>query len=95
MLEGSCLMPALPRCRHDAEARETLELLVNWCDLCLPANEQAFAEAHRIKIQHFQVTRFLCYARRCACDGSFVSAAIVAGGGRSSLSCGIFNTPRA
>ncbi|CAM9822143.1 unnamed protein product [Ectocarpus sp. 6 AP-2014] len=36
------------------EARETLELLVNWCDLCLPANEQAFAEAHRIKIQHFQ-----------------------------------------
>eukprot|EP00752_Nemacystus_decipiens_P001779 g1719.t1 len=36
------------------EARETLEILVNWCDLCLPANEQAFAEAHRIKIQHFQ-----------------------------------------
>eukprot|EP00904_Undaria_pinnatifida_P013157 jgi/Undpi1/8972/HiC_scaffold_26.g11433.m1 len=36
------------------EARESLELLVNWCDLCLPANEQAFAEAHRIKIQHFQ-----------------------------------------
>lgn len=27
---------------------------MNWCDLCLPANEQAFAEAHRIKIQHFQ-----------------------------------------
>lgn len=21
---------------HDTEARETLELLVNWCDLCLP-----------------------------------------------------------
>ena len=37
-----------------AEARESLELLVNWCDLCLPANEQAFAEAHRIKLQHFQ-----------------------------------------
>ncbi|CAM9717945.1 unnamed protein product, partial [Discosporangium mesarthrocarpum] len=36
------------------EARENLELLVNWCDLCLPANEQAFAEAHRIKIQDFQ-----------------------------------------
>ncbi|CAM9303051.1 unnamed protein product [Pylaiella littoralis] len=36
------------------EARESLELLVNWCDLCLPANEQAFAESHRIKIQHFQ-----------------------------------------
>lgn len=36
------------------EAREALELLVNWCDLCLPANEQAFAEAHRIKIQDFQ-----------------------------------------
>lgn len=42
-----------------AEARENLELLVNWCDLCLPANEQAFAEAHRIKIQDFQV-RFQC-----------------------------------
>ncbi len=27
---------------------------MNWCDLCLPANEQAFAEAHRIKIQQFQ-----------------------------------------
>lgn len=40
---------------YDAEAREFLELVVNWCDLCLPANEQAFAEAHRIKIQDFQV----------------------------------------
>lgn len=36
------------------EARESLELLVSWCDLCLPANEQAFAEANRIKIQDFQ-----------------------------------------
>ncbi|CAM9137682.1 unnamed protein product [Ascophyllum nodosum] len=36
------------------EARETLELLVNWCDLCLPANEQSFAEANRIKIQDFE-----------------------------------------
>lgn len=39
-----------------AEARETLDLLVNWCDLCLPANEQAFAESHRIKIQNFQAS---------------------------------------
>ena len=45
---------ALPRRCCYPEARETLEILVNWCDLCLPANEQAFAEAHRIKIQHFQ-----------------------------------------
>ncbi|CAM9639451.1 unnamed protein product [Chrysoparadoxa australica] len=36
------------------EARELLELLVNWCDLCLPANEQSFAEAHRLKVQDFQ-----------------------------------------
>lgn len=42
--------------RTTPEARETLEILVNWCDLCLPANEQAFAEAHRIKIQHFQAS---------------------------------------
>lgn len=43
------------------EARESLELLVNWCDLCLPANEQAFAEANRIKIQDFQVSRRTCH----------------------------------
>lgn len=42
--------------KNTPEARETLEILVNWCDLCLPANEQAFAEAHRIKIQHFQAS---------------------------------------
>eukprot|EP00611_Tribonema_gayanum_P016004 TRINITY_DN2793_c0_g1_i5.p1 TRINITY_DN2793_c0_g1~~TRINITY_DN2793_c0_g1_i5.p1 ORF type:complete len:245 (-),score=67.25 TRINITY_DN2793_c0_g1_i5:184-918(-) len=36
------------------ECRELLELLMNWCDLCLPANETAFAEALRIKIQDFQ-----------------------------------------
>eukprot|EP00953_Heterococcus_sp_UTEX-ZZ885_P036500 18796-Heterococcus_DN1.PRE.5 len=33
------------------ENREQLELLMNWCDLCLPANETAFAEAHRLKHQ--------------------------------------------
>ncbi len=27
------------------------ELVINWCDLCLPANEQSCAEAHRIKLQ--------------------------------------------
>jgi hypothetical protein len=32
------------------ENREQLELLMNWCDLCLPANETAFAEAHRLKV---------------------------------------------
>lgn len=48
------LMYAAPWWRCE-EARENLELLVSWCDLCLPANEQAFAEAHRIKIQDFQV----------------------------------------
>lgn len=69
VLQALCLMIALARFRHDAEARETLELLVNWCDLCLPANEQAFAEAHRIKIQHFQVIA------RPPMDDSFASAA--------------------
>jgi len=52
------LLVVRPACvlvrRRHSEARETLEILVNWCDLCLPANEQAFAEANRIKIQHFQ-----------------------------------------
>ncbi|KAG5178080.1 hypothetical protein JKP88DRAFT_350454 [Tribonema minus] len=36
------------------ESREQLELVTNWCDLCLPANETAFAEAHRLKLQDFQ-----------------------------------------
>jgi hypothetical protein len=35
------------------ECREDLELVINWSDLCLPANEQSFAEAHRIKLQDF------------------------------------------
>ncbi|CAN0151922.1 unnamed protein product, partial [Laminaria digitata] len=48
------------------EARESLELLVNWCDLCLPANEQAFAEAHRIKIQHFQARRISLSCHRAS-----------------------------
>ena len=38
-----------------AEFRELLDRLFSWCDLCLPANEQAFAESHRQKIQKFQV----------------------------------------
>lgn len=37
------------------EIRELLDRLFSWCDLCLPANEQAFAESHRQKIQKFQV----------------------------------------
>eukprot|EP00752_Nemacystus_decipiens_P011952 g10597.t1 len=37
------------------EFRELLDRLFSWCDLCLPANEQAFAESHRQKIQKFQV----------------------------------------
>lgn len=32
-----------------------LDRLFSWCDLCLPGNEQAFAESHRQKIQKFQV----------------------------------------
>eukprot|EP00953_Heterococcus_sp_UTEX-ZZ885_P008936 5301-Heterococcus_DN1.PRE.3 len=36
------------------ENREQLELLMNWCDLCLPANETAFAEAHRLKCMRSQ-----------------------------------------
>lgn len=43
------------------EARESLELLVSWCDLCLPANEQAFAEANRIKIHDFQARSAVGY----------------------------------
>lgn len=39
----------------EAEFRELLDRLFSWCDLCLPANEQAFAESHRQKIQKFQV----------------------------------------
>lgn len=50
----------LCRCRfvsagHCVEFRELLDRLFSWCDLCLPANEQAFAESHRQKIQKFQV----------------------------------------
>lgn len=58
MLHTDHLSAAMPWhvSSRSAEARESLELLVNWCDLCLPANEQAFAEAHRIKIQDFQVS---------------------------------------
>lgn len=37
------------------EFRELLDRLFSWCDLCLPANEQAFAESHRQKIQKFQM----------------------------------------
>ncbi|CAM9511580.1 unnamed protein product [Ectocarpus fasciculatus] len=37
------------------EFRELLDRLFSWCDLCLPGNEQAFAESHRQKIQKFQV----------------------------------------
>ena len=33
------------------ENREQLELLINWCDLCLPANDSSFAEAHRLKVR--------------------------------------------
>ncbi|CAM9255081.1 unnamed protein product [Phaeothamnion confervicola] len=36
------------------EFRELLDRLFSWCDLCLPAQEQAFAESHRQKIQRFQ-----------------------------------------
>ena len=39
----------------EKEFRELLDRLFSWCDLCLPANEQAFAESHRQKIQKFQV----------------------------------------
>ena len=49
---------AATHARLSVEARETLELLVNWCDLCLPANEQSFAEANRIKIQDFEVSYY-------------------------------------
>lgn len=38
-----------------SEFRELLDRLFSWCDLCLPGNEQAFAESHRQKIQKFQV----------------------------------------
>ncbi|KAG5184825.1 hypothetical protein JKP88DRAFT_354345 [Tribonema minus] len=37
------------------EFRELLDKLFSWCDLCLPANEQSFAESHRLKIQKFQM----------------------------------------
>ncbi|CBN74149.1 expressed unknown protein [Ectocarpus siliculosus] len=37
------------------EFRELLDRLFSWCDLCLPGNDQAFAESHRQKIQKFQV----------------------------------------
>jgi hypothetical protein len=37
------------------ENREQLELLMNWCDLCLPANETAFAEAHRLKVHSLMI----------------------------------------
>jgi hypothetical protein len=38
------------RVSEEVLSREQLELLMNWCDLCLPANETAFAEAHRLKV---------------------------------------------
>lgn len=41
--------------QRQKEFRELLDRLFSWCDLCLPANEQAFAESHRQKIQKFQV----------------------------------------
>lgn len=46
------MLPSRPPC---AEFRELLDRLFSWCDLCLPANEQAFAESHRQKIQKFQM----------------------------------------
>jgi hypothetical protein len=42
------------------EFRELLDRLFSWCDLCLPAQEQAFAESHRLKIQKFQVRGGIC-----------------------------------
>ncbi|CAM9666658.1 unnamed protein product [Chrysoparadoxa australica] len=37
------------------EFRELLDRLFSWCDLCLPANDKAFAESGRMKIQKFQM----------------------------------------
>lgn len=48
-------LPVIVFCLVLAEFRELLDRLFSWCDLCLPANEQAFAESHRQRIQKFQM----------------------------------------
>jgi hypothetical protein len=55
----SNLLLFLANCMQ-TEFRELLDKLFSWCDLCLPANEQSFAESHRLKIQKFQVCHMYC-----------------------------------